>query len=287
MKLTMLYRSLGYLLLTLMMLVTFGCKDQAAIEKGNVLATVDGSPITRVDLDIVLVKTIGYGNALKLDTEGQQKFLESLVISRAMANAVTKELSESQMRKIERETKAYREQLLVKKYLNRHAEPRNVTDESIKRYYDAHPERFGGKKLRRYEMIFASASKKGDQRQSLIQAMNDIKDVPAWQPLVSKLRTQGQSLQYRTGLVDSKVFHPRLQVLVESLKLNQSSELTFIEGKPYIVRIISEQRQTSRPLADVRADIRKILVLEEFRKATKIATKEILSKVNVKYTVTE
>lgn len=287
MKSSILHKFFGYLLLTAIILVTSACEDQAAVEKGEVLAIVDGSPITRVDLDIVLVKTIGYSNALTLDKEGQQKFLESLVISRAMANAVRDELSEAQMRKIERETKAYREQLLVKKYLNRHAEPRNVTNEKIKNYYDTYPERFGGKILRRYEMIFGATFEKGDQRQSLIQVMTKIKDKTAWQLLVSKLNTQGQSVQYRTGLVDTKIFHPRLQALVESLKINQSSELTFIEGKPYIVRIISEQQQISRPLADVRTDIRKILVLEEFRKATKIAAKEILEKVSVEYMVNE
>jgi len=278
---------LKYMVLAAGILVVSGCKDQAEVEDGEVLATVDGSPITRVDLDVILVKTIGYSKALQIDKAGEKKFLESLVVSRAMSKAIINELSEEQLLKVERETNAYREQLLVKKYLNRYALPQSVTEKSIKTYYDANPELFGGGVRRRYEMIFVNNPPKGDRRQSLIQEMNSIKDDADWQSIVADLLNKGWSLQYRTGLGDSNVLHPRLRNLVNSLKINKTSKLTFVEGKPYLVRVISEQQQISRSLADVSADIRKVLVLEEFRKATKIATNEILKKVSVEYIADE
>jgi hypothetical protein len=54
---------------------------------------------------------------------------------------------------LDKKINRYREQLLVKMYLVRQTNPEPVTLKMVKDYYEGHPEKFGGKTIREFEMI--------------------------------------------------------------------------------------------------------------------------------------
>lgn len=262
-----------------MMLV--GCNS--ARDDGKALAWVNGQPITRVELDTVTIRTLGYERALRLDDLERNKVLESMVVSRAMVQAIEPELSKEEQQQLENEIAAFREQLLVKKYLRRHAAPRAVTEDMIRDYYDKHPERFGGKTLRNYEMIMTTDKPSEEERDNLLKALATAGSHKFWASTVKRMKAEGYTVQYRKGAVDEKILHPRLYALFNTLKVGETSEPTLIEGKPYLVRTISERKLDPRPLDEVRADARKILTLLELRKATKDVSDALMKNVKVKY----
>lgn len=249
----------------------------------QVLARVDGSAITRQQLDTMIIRTLGYDRALQLSKAGRKKILESLVVGRAMARAVEDELSDQDRRRIKSEVDAYREQLLVKKYLRRHATPSAVTESAIKEYFNKHPERFGGTTLRRYRMIRGVKKVAPHQRAKLIAAMGKAGKRKNWKSLAASMRNQGFPVQYSNGTVDEKILHPKLYALFRGLKVKQTSAITFIDGNPYVVRVMSEKKQSPRPLSEVRNNIRKTLTLLKLKDATREAADNLMKSVEVEY----
>ena len=75
----------------------------------------------------------------------------------------------------------------------------------------------------------------------------------------------------------------RLSGFIKALQPGQVSELTFIQGRPYIVEVISEKESQPRPLAEVKDTIRKSLVLARLKAAIKEKSAEVLAKSQVEY----
>ncbi len=248
-----------------------------------VLVRVAGDPITRYDLDQTIRSTLGASSAGRLDEAGRQKVLASLVASRAIAQAREADLSAEDQAVLDKKVQAYREQLLVKQYLARQAAPQPVTGEMVREYYQAHPERFGARTIRTYEMLAGRRKLKAEERDALLRVLNPAADKKDWQQWVQKLQGQGYPIEYRRGRVAEKILHPRLRQLMRPLKKGEASQLTFIEGTAYTVRIVDEKQIAPRPLNEVSAEIRKALVPVQLKKAVKLASRQVLKTADVVY----
>lgn len=249
----------------------------------KVLAKVNGSPITRYDLDSTIQRMLGEYQSSLLDKNGRQQALESMTASRAMSQAALKEMPAEDLAVIEKQVSAYKEKLLVSSYLKAHATVQPVTDEMVKEYYAKNPDRFGAKKVRRYDMLFGAQKLQTGSRDQIMHALAKAGQAKDWRQQSEILVKQGYSLQYRQGNMDEKLLNPRLRRLMRSLDVGQSSDVTFIEGKPYIVRIISEEEIPPRPLNEVSAEIRRSLVPVQLKKAVKTVSKELLKSIKVEY----
>jgi len=257
---------------------------KVVLEGDNVvLARVNGSPITRYDLDQTIRATLGASSAGRLDEAGRQKVLASLVASRAIARSQEADLSAEDQAVLDKKLMAYREQLLVKQYLVRHTAPGPVTGEMVREYYQAHPQRFGAKTIRTYEMLAGSRKLIASERDALIQVLKTAADNKDWQQWVEKLQAQGYPIEYRRGRVAEKILHPRLHQLMQPLKKGETSQLTFIEGTAYTVRIVDERQIAPRPLNEVSAEIRKALVPVQLKKSVKLASQQVLKTADVVY----
>jgi hypothetical protein len=248
-----------------------------------VLARVAGEPITRYDLEQTIQSTLGEASAGRLDEAGRKKILESLVAGRAIAQAQEAALKPEEIAEIDKKTQAYREQLLVKQYLAKHAAPQPVTQDMVRDYYQAHPERFGGRTIRSYEMLAGKRQLKTTERDDLIKAMQGAAVKKDWQQWVQSLQQQGYPIELRQGQVDEKLLHPRLRQLMMSLQKGQTSQLSFIEGQAYIIRVVDEKQLPPRPLNEVSAQIRKALVPVQLKKAVKQASDQVLQTTEVIY----
>lgn len=248
-----------------------------------VLARVNGSPVTRYECDRVIDATIGEKNASKLDDEGRQKILESLVASRAIAQRCETQLTGEERAELAKKVQAYREQLLVKKYIAKTVTPEPVSQEMVNTYYQAHPEKFGAESLRTYEMITTSRNPKPDERDTLIAILVHPETKKDWKKWVQEIERKGFPVLYNDGRVVEKLLHPKLNTLMNGLKVGESSSMSFIDGRPYLVRITNEESIPPRPLAEVSSQIRKSLGPVQLKKAVKQISDDVLKTVDVEY----
>ncbi|MFO7607496.1 MAG: peptidylprolyl isomerase [Desulfurivibrionaceae bacterium] len=277
-----------FLILALMALFILpGCGDKNEEVKlpgdSEVLATVNGSVISRFDLDLSIETMMGREEAEKIDAAGRGKVLESLVMSRAISQARAQVAPADDLAVINRKAAAYREKLLVRQYLAKNAPPQPVTREMIRDYYLNHLDEFGAKKERVYEMISSKRPLKAEERNALLEKLRKPEEKRDWRKWVEELQKQGYPLAYRRGAVVEKILHPQLRKMLESLKKNEPSPLTFIKDICYLVKIVEEKDQPARPLKEVSGQIRKMLVPVQLKKSIEQVSREVLEKAEVEY----
>lgn len=266
---------------------TLGCKK--AEEKvrlagdDKVLAQVNGSAITQYDVEHTARDMLGEHTATRLDEATRKKVLESLVQSRAIAHAREKELTPEERAELEKKVAAYREELLVKQYLVRHTRPSGVTGEMVRQYYEQHPERFGARKERSYELVTVTGTLTPAQRTSVIDALGQAEREQDWAAWVERLKKAGQPVALRRGHGDEGVLHRKLGQLMAQLAVGQASKLTFIDGTPYAVRVTAEREIPPKPLAEVSEEIRKTLAPVKVKDAVKQASAQVLKGTEVAY----
>jgi hypothetical protein len=249
----------------------------------KVLARVNGTPITDYELGQAIAGALGEYSQSQLGKEGRRKMLESLVSARAIALAEEKLLSPERRAALEKKVAAYREQVLVNDYLKERAAPEPVTTEMVKQYYDEHPEKFGGASSRAFEMIFTERAPTESERNALISALKDADSRKDWQKWTEELRKKKHPVAFRDGASDAKLLDSRLTALMAQLAPGKASNLSFIEGRAYVVRVMSESRTAGRPLAEVSGEIRQMLAPIQLKKAVKTASDRALKDVKVEY----
>lgn len=252
--------------------------------ESEVLAKVDGSAITRFELNDSLERMLGEYQSSLLDDGGRKQALQSLVISRAMSQAAQKELGNEEKARIEKQTEAYREKLLTNAYLKAHAKIEPVNDQMVRDFYDKNPDRFGGKSVRRYDLLVGMQKLDGVSRDKAIKALAEANTSKDWKDLANKLTKQNLPIQFRQGNMDDQLLLPQLRTAMQSLKVGGISDVVLIDGKPHAVRIVGEEKIPPRPLNEVSDEIRKALAPVQMKKAVKEVSDEVLKTIKVKYT---
>ena len=261
-----------------------GEKVHVALEGDDVvLARVNNTPITEYDVERSIRSMFGDAPTTKVDETVRRNVLESLVRSRAIAQAREKELNPEQQAALDKEVAAHREQLLVRQYLEEHTTIHPVTREMVEEHYNKHPEKFGGRTVREYEMISSREGVRGPERDRLIDALGDPGGRSDWEKWVRQLQRRGLPVLYNHGQVDEKILGKDLQQIVRSLGKGEASSLIFIGGRAYVVRIRDEKTYSPRPLSEVSAQIRKSLVPVQMRKSIMQASEQVLSTATVEY----
>ncbi len=282
------YKFLGLLCLILTVSACQRSTDEkettaTAQEADPVLVKVNGQPITQRDLDVATLRLVGAARMAQLDDEARNKILESLVMSRVISAAAEAEITPENKDRIDRQTRDYREELLVKQYLRDHVEPQPVTQEMVKAHYEKYPERYGAIVIREYQLLAASDKPEGAARQNLLKALNDAKNQKDWAVFANSLKKQGYAVTLKQGKSTEQVLHQQLQLVMSSLKLNETSRPFLIDGVPQVVRITAETKGTPRPLSEVSAEIRKALLPGQLTIAVKEVTEELKKTASIEY----
>lgn len=249
----------------------------------HVLVRVDSTTLSEYDLEYFLNSVLGYEQTALLGDQGYQQALESLVATRAISLKAIDEMSAQDKLRLDKKTEAYREQLLVKAYLRQHAEPLPVTQEMIENYYNKYPEQFGGGLIREYELISVEGNVVGHIRSQVIEELTNLMIADDWPQAVASKGQAEYSLYYRSSKVDNEILEPQLLNLIDSLELDEVSKPTFIKGRPYIVRVNNEYRNTPRALNLVSAQIRKSLAPVQLKKAIQVVKTKALESAEVEY----
>jgi hypothetical protein len=261
-----------------------GCerKETPRLPKDEtVLAKVSGKPITQYDVDQLGRRTLGELGGHGLRANAQAKLIESLIQSRAIAVAAEKELNPLEKLALQREIDSYREQLLVRRHLEKHAPPAPVTLEMVTEYYRTHPERFGGEMHRRCEIVGATRDLTPDERNTVMKALREAERQRDWGDWSRGLVKKGLPVSLTSTSDDDQLLHAKLGELLRSLKVQVPSQVTLIAGRPYVARITGEERKPARPLAEVRGEIERLLAPAQLSAALERVGKDARKAVEV------
>lgn len=280
--------TLGCLLAALLLA---GCRDddgaealaQVPVEPSATLVTVDESPITRAQLELTVERTLGESAPLFANDEVERKILDSLVASRAMALLAERELGASERAQLDLKAQAYREELLVRHYLEQHATPEPVTSEQVADYYQRHPEEFGGGVEKSFEIITSDQELDETQRAELIALLSGAEvQGNDWQKRVAAWRAAGKPLEYRSNRIKPELLEQPLRSLVEPTAAGSIAPL-YVDGQMLLVRVTAEERLPARPLSEVSGEIREKLAPQALKQAVKSLSEEATRQVKVQY----
>ncbi|MCJ8272555.1 MAG: peptidyl-prolyl cis-trans isomerase [Psychrosphaera sp.] len=257
--------------------------EAESVATSEVLATVQGEPITQDDLSGAILRTLGEYAALQLDQSGRKKVLESLVMAKAMAISQTATLDSEQQLELDRTVKAFREELLVKQYLKTNITPVPVSQAMVKTYYEKYPERFGGKTIRHYEIVKGLVKRQSQVQNALVEQLGQFGASDNWQQKVARLKQSGLQVQFAKGAADGSLLNPKFANAVAQLGTNNVSPLYFFDGYPTVIKVIKISKVRPKPLNEVSADIRKSLLPVQLKQAVKTAAAELLGTMNISY----
>ncbi len=247
-----------------------------------VLARVNGDPVTQYDLNLTVRSVLG-DQAADMDRQALRKALGSLVASRAIAQAREAGMSDRDLAALEKKVRAYREELLVRQYLKEHTAARPVTREMIQEYYNSHPEQFGARRVRMYEMIAASRKTDPREQKALAALLGNVRLKEDWKEWAETLRDRGFPLTYRTGQTDKKMMHPRLYTVLQSAGEGETSPVIFINSMCHVARITHIAETGPHPTEEVIAEIRKSLEPVQLGKAVREASARVLGQAEITY----
>jgi hypothetical protein len=251
-------------------------------ETENALVLVNGIPIYQSDVEEMIERTFSQSDQLLLNDDIQSKVLESLITSKAIMQKAKKELSEQEVVAIQKRVQSFEEELYVKSYLQEHAVPQPVTNEMVEKYYAEHPERFGGSKLKTYEMLRANQKLSEAQRDKLLSEVEKIKQTKEWSSIQDQWK-QTLSLSYLRGEVRAGLFGRTIDQQMASLKEGEVSNVIFVDEVPYLIRIVKEKMLPPKPLSEVSSEIRKTLVPLQLRKAVKDVSVKVLDRTDIQH----
>ncbi len=255
-------------------------EDDSAVLKGDdtVLVRVGGVPVTQYDFDRTVTKLIGNRN---LPDEAMMKILESMAASLAIAQAREAAMSEKDLAVLEKKVRAYREELLVRQYLEEHTALGTVTPEMILEYYNSNPGGFGEKTVRQYEMITIGLD---SQEHDIVAALLKTSEVKEnWKKWAASLRDRGYQAAFQSGQDDEKTLNTKLSTLMKPLGKGETSQPVFIRSKCCVIRITDIKENLPQSLESVQAQIRRSLAPVQLRKAVKEASDRIMGQTEIIY----
>ncbi len=250
---------------------------------GDVLATIDGVEVTKSQLDMLLINMFGKYRAMQMDSDSRQRALNSVLASYALSKEAVKELPVEKVGFIEEKTRVYRENLLINAYMQTKMNADALSNEKIKQYYEKNIESFGGKTIKEYQLLTTReelAEESWDEYMAIIAANKNKGNL---QTIKQQLEKKKFEVQLHAGVLNKDLFNVRLYQFIDSQAINKISEISFIDGKPYLVEITNEKKLKAKPLAEVRDNIRKTLVLQQLKKTIKEQSAKALANSKIVY----
>jgi hypothetical protein len=238
--------------------------------EARTLATVDGTPITEAELQLALEETLG-PKASEASSAARRKVLESLVATRAIALVARKELSAVDLAEIERKAESYRDDQLVRQYLDKHAPVPPVSDAMVEAYYREHLDQLGGHAVHSYELIASEHEAKGASRAALITALAKAERETDWRKVASDLTKAGHAVRYESGQLPAANVDQQVATVIEALESGQASKPFFVGERVHLARLLGAHDKSARPIAEVAPMIQRTLRSRLLQEAVKKA----------------
>ena len=249
----------------------------------QILATVNGSEITAYDVEHIIEYRLGGQVKDQLDEAGRENVLKSLVASRAMAIVGESTMSLTQLAELEKKVGLYREELLVKYYLDRNVALEPVSESMIEDYYAEHLSEFGHKVLKRFELIKSLGTVTATMQSYWQEQFDRLASTEDWEAAAAAMNASGYAVNYKELEASHEQMKSPLKELLAKTDVGAISDSVQSEGHFYRLRVVSEREMPAKPLNEVRAEIRKKLSPIQLKKAVQEANEQVLQQVTVNY----
>lgn len=253
----------------------------AQASTAETLVTVDGSAVTRPELEYALSRLTA-GQLIPSTQTLNEKVLQSLLASRAMALLQERSLTEDAKQQLALQVAAYREELLVKDYINTHASPQSVTNEQVKAYYQKHPKEFGGDNLKTFEYIVGVNVEDDDDKKKLQQALSSLTFANDWQAKAEALKKEGLAVEYKKAKMRESLAQEPVKSLLEKTDAGAMTPV-FVAEDVLVLKVTSHQKISAKPFAQVSSEIRKTLAAKEMKAAIKALSTAVHEQVKIEY----
>lgn len=257
-------------------------RDSDYTSDNEKIAKVGSWYITQQQLDFMTDRTLGSATlAIMYDQVGEQ-LLKSLVVSKAMAQQAMADLSGVEKEELDLQVNAYREELLVRKYLESNANVQPVSEQMVRDYYQQHPEKFGGLTLKKYHII-KTVNLPSNKLLLASELFSKIQVDSNWQEVVITLKQNNIMALTETLTSNPLLLSNEMQMLLENTGIGELSPATIINGNLIRIAVVEDVKTPVKSLPEVASDIRKMLAPLQLKKAVKLASDEVLEKVTVEY----
>jgi len=245
--------------------------------KENVVAKVNQSPVTQSELELAVSRL---PQVAGLNADVREKLLESLIKSRAMALMAESQLSLEEKHLLELRVRAFREELLVKDYIENHADAEPVSNAMVKEYYHAFPEKFGGAVRKRFEYVTVYRELEEHEVGKITAWLAEIKTRNDWNRLVESAKLNDLPVKYQQADMRPELLQEPLKTSVANAKPG-SAPVILERAQPYLVRVLEEAHTPPKPISEVSAEIRKRLAPVQLKKAIRQLSEQALQNVDV------
>lgn len=245
-----------------------------------VLVSVNNSAITEFQLESAINRTLGDSAALYGDAKFQKKMLQSLVISRSMSLLAEKQLDEQEIALLDEKVRSYREELLVKHYLQSNTQVEPVSAEQVKTYYEKYPEQFGAEIVKEFELIVSVGKLQPAEKMQLLKKFDSAKKQKNWDKWAKELSVASSPVRYKKAKAKLSILAKPVQKLLKNIAVGETSEVHYGD-QLMIARLISEEQLPAKPLAQVSFEIRKKLAPVNMKKAVKQASELAKKQVSI------
>lgn len=246
--------------------------------RSALLARVNNAEITQLELDLAIQKMLKKNPLGTASPELAEKILQSLVQSRAIAQSAEKELDQQQLAELEYQTRAYREELLVKQYLQNHAQPQPVSMDMVAEYYENHQDKYGGEIIKDFEYIVVYGELEDAGRKTL----EKLGDHSNWKKVSEEMIEQGLSVKYKRAEVKQALLAEPLKTMLEQTEKGQIVT-NYSEKEAIALRVLEKKVLSAKPITEVSSDIRRALAHRQLKKSIKELSKEILANSDIEY----
>jgi hypothetical protein len=278
------------IILTLVILLT-GC-DQATdttitqpVENqlDPILALVGGSDINRSNYVAMLEKL----NVEELGVDKKQiksKILKGIVRTRALALVAEKELSAAEKLQLNAQVDAYRDELLVKRYISHNIQPKPVTTDMVNDYYQNHIKDYVVEGKLRFEYMVTTSDQIDDNTMNqIITAYGAATGQKNWSQYAADLSNKGLPVQYQSVVaMQPTSINLTLRPHLEKMAVNQVSDLIYGD-KIYIAKLTQRNKDNVIPIHKVSAEIRRKLAPKQLKQALVQHIDNALHDVGVEY----
>ena len=257
-----------------------------SVSPSEVLATVNGDPVTMSDLQHSAEGTLGSLGTVMLEGDNRRKVLRGLVTRKAMAKLEEKALTNDEQDDVDARVQAYRERLLARRYIERHTKDLEPSEQDIVAYYNTHAERFGARSFKTYEMVVVDFSKAGPPKANRLKMLKSIENSQNW---LEQVQTEEfvTWASHRQGGAELGTLAAPLRKKITALQRGDSPAIIMTADHAYMVRITGNAQRKPRSLERVRKEIRETLKPTRYRNAVEQLQDDVLKQVNVTYSTSK
>lgn len=198
---------------------------------------------------------------IPLDNEQRVKSALDVLDKRKSVSEAIKETDLIDHVRIEAEVEEFRRQLLISRYFDAYTK-NNVTDESIRNYYNTHLSDYSSKKIHVAHILFRtngrmSADEKNARLLKAKEAYARTQQNEPFEALVREYSDDKLSAQKGgdLGWLKAGAIDPEFSRKIFSLQEGEISEPFVTSFGYHIVKVLEGQQETTRPFEAVKGDI--------------------------------